>query len=255
MRPACRPAFTPLSPQATGRAGGSGGFGLEFVLGDRARILPLGGDVAVDELDDRDRRRVGGADAGLDDAGIAAVAVRVARPQHVEQLLELRLVEQAGLSEAAVGEAAALGQSHQLLDIGAKLLRLGGGGCDLLVLDERSRHVAEQGGAVAGGALELTPADAMTHGSCLSFVPEPYSEPDQSELRREPWYSGPRGLPGDRANPKKERGASQPRVPRRSSRKAARSQGGNGSAARRDGAAEPNPRAPKITRESEARIH
>src|SRR3569623_2619081 len=39
--------------------------GVLALLGhDRTRILPLGGDVAVDELDDRDRRRVRHADAG-----------------------------------------------------------------------------------------------------------------------------------------------------------------------------------------------
>lgn len=65
--------------------GGSGCLLLIFVgVLHRARILALGGDVAVDQLDDRDRRRVGGAQAGLDDAGIAALALGVALGQHVE---------------------------------------------------------------------------------------------------------------------------------------------------------------------------
>jgi hypothetical protein len=63
------------------------------------------------------------------------------------------------MGEAAVAEAALLGQRDQLLDVGPKLLRLGGGGGDLLVLDQRGGHVAEQGGAVARGALQLAAAD------------------------------------------------------------------------------------------------
>ncbi len=71
------------------------------------------------------------------------------------------------MRETAVGQAALLGQRHQLLDVRAKFLRLGDGGGDLLVLDERGRHVAEQGGAVARGTLKLTAANAMAHGYFL----------------------------------------------------------------------------------------
>jgi hypothetical protein len=42
------------------------------------------------------------------------------------------------------------------------------------VLDERGRHVAEQGRAVAGGALKFTMANAVAHGAFLSFVRGPY---------------------------------------------------------------------------------
>ena len=57
-----------------------------------AGILALGIDVAVDELDDRHRRRVAVAEAGLQDARIAAVAVRIALGEHVEELLDDGLV-------------------------------------------------------------------------------------------------------------------------------------------------------------------
>ena len=56
---------------------------------DRTRILALGIDVAIDEFDDRHRRGIAGADTGLDDARIAAVAVLVTLGQNVEQLLKL----------------------------------------------------------------------------------------------------------------------------------------------------------------------
>src|SRR5205085_5761334 len=77
------------------------------------------------------------------------------------------------LGEPAVAETTLLGQGHQLLDIGAKLLRFCRRRGDLLVLDERGRHVAEQGRAVARGALKLTVANTMAHGSVLSFVRGP----------------------------------------------------------------------------------
>src|SRR3546814_18954126 len=78
------------------------------------------------------------------------------------------------MGEAAVGEAALLGERDHLLDIGTKLLRLGRRGGDLLMLDEGRGRVADQGSAMAGGTLQLTAADAMTHGISFTFVPEPF---------------------------------------------------------------------------------
>src|SRR5687767_3503994 len=102
---------------------GSGGL-FELLALDRARILTLGRNIAIDELDDRDRRGVGRANAGLNDAGVAAVAIGVAGGEYVEQLLELGLVQQPRLGEPAIGEPALLGERHQLLDIGPQLLGL-----------------------------------------------------------------------------------------------------------------------------------
>jgi hypothetical protein len=83
----------------------SGGF-VELVGAlDRTAVLPLGGDVAVDQLDDRDRRRVRCAKAGLDDPAIAAASVGVARRQRVEQLDELRIVEQPRMRQAGGSKA------------------------------------------------------------------------------------------------------------------------------------------------------
>src|SRR5438270_5738426 len=96
----CHPRVAPSAyhqcTTATSRmAGHEGSSGFELFLGhDRARILPFCADVAVDEFDDGDRRRVGDTDTRLDDAGVAAVAVGVAWRDHVEQLGELRLVHQ-----------------------------------------------------------------------------------------------------------------------------------------------------------------
>src|SRR3569623_1097143 len=145
----------------------SGRFVEVLVVHHRARILALGADVAVDELDDRHRRGVRGADTGLDDAGVATVAVGVARGQHGELLHQLRVGEQARVRQATVGQATLLGERDQLLDVGTQFLRLGGGGGDLLVHDQRGRHVAEQGRTVGRGTLQLTAAYAMTHGNFL----------------------------------------------------------------------------------------
>src|SRR5699024_5500332 len=117
----------------------------------------------------------------------------------VEQLGQLGIVHQPRLGEPAVRQPAALGQCDQFLDVRAKLLRLGGGGGDLLVLDQRGRHVAEQGRTVARGALKLTMANAVAHGSILSFVWGPY---EVSPARR---FSGGPPLPpkqsGERCGP------------------------------------------------------
>src|SRR3712207_8885910 len=55
----------------------------------------------------------------------------VAGRERVEQLDELSIVQQARMGKAAVRKATLLGEGDQLLDIGAKLLRLGGRGGDL----------------------------------------------------------------------------------------------------------------------------
>src|SRR3546814_4099555 len=116
-------AGVPARPLSKRFVRSASGGSIQIVIAhDRPRILALGRNVAVDELDDRHRRRIRRADAGLDDAGIAALAIGVTRAEHVEQLGELRVVEQAGVRKAAVGEAALLGERDQLFDIGAKLL-------------------------------------------------------------------------------------------------------------------------------------
>src|SRR5690606_36726826 len=56
----------------------------------RPGILALGGLVAINELDHRHRGVVAIAEAGLEDADVAAVALLVAGAKHVEQLLDHR---------------------------------------------------------------------------------------------------------------------------------------------------------------------
>jgi hypothetical protein len=97
----------------------------------------------------------------------ATGAVSVARGQHVEQLHQLRVVKQAGVGQSAVRKAAMLRQRDQLFNVGAQFARLGQGRGDLLMLDQRGSHVAEQGLAVAGGAVELAAAVLVTHRSFL----------------------------------------------------------------------------------------
>src|SRR5215510_12292980 len=62
------------------------GRSLRLLLVRRAGILAPGVDVAVDEFDHRDRRRVAVAEPGLEHARVAAVALLVARTDDVEEL-------------------------------------------------------------------------------------------------------------------------------------------------------------------------
>ncbi len=127
----------PFSKSSRSPALGRGGFLLGWRLRlDRAGILALGLFVAVDELDHRHRRVVAVAEAGLDDAQVTAVAILVARRQHIEELLGLLDVAQLADRLAAQGEAAALTEGHELLDDRPQFLGLGQRGDDLLVLDQ-----------------------------------------------------------------------------------------------------------------------
>src|ERR1700751_1877985 len=87
-----------------------------FLLLHRAGVLALGIDVAIDELDHGHRGIVAVAEAGLDDAGVAALAVLVAGRQHIEQLLDLVDVAHLRDGLTAQGKAALLAERDQLLD-------------------------------------------------------------------------------------------------------------------------------------------
>src|SRR5262249_57980401 len=78
-----RPQGSP--PLRTSGGGGRSRLGLPL---RRAGILALGSDVAVDELDHRHRRRIAVTEAGLEHARVAAVALLVARTEHLEELLD-----------------------------------------------------------------------------------------------------------------------------------------------------------------------
>src|SRR4051812_44169404 len=133
----------------------------------RARVHAAGVLVTVDELDHGQGRVVAVAEAGLEDAAVAAVALLVARPEHLEELADHAVVAQLRHGEAAGVKVAALAERDQPLEHGAKVLRLGKRRDDLLVLDQRGRHVREHRQAMLGGAVEPPAAKPVTHGSLL----------------------------------------------------------------------------------------
>src|SRR6185437_1741791 len=108
-----RPILPLIHSRAESGWRSSGGFEL-FLTHQRTAVLTLGADVTVYELDHGDRRSIRRADAGLNDTGVAAVAVRITRSEHVEELGQLCIVHQPRLGEVAVRQAAALGERHQL---------------------------------------------------------------------------------------------------------------------------------------------
>src|SRR4051795_5350451 len=70
------------------RSGRGRRFGLRLrLLLHRSGVLTLRLDVAIDKLDHRDGRGIAVAETRLEHSGIAAVAILVARTQHLEQLL------------------------------------------------------------------------------------------------------------------------------------------------------------------------
>src|SRR3954463_15981162 len=86
------------------------------LLGRGAAVLALGGGVALDELDHGHRRHVTEAEAGLEDAQVAAVAGGVARAQRGEQLVgDVGIAQEADRLAAGV-QATPLAERDQLLD-------------------------------------------------------------------------------------------------------------------------------------------
>src|SRR5947209_13120739 len=112
------------------------GLGLFFIPWlDRTGILALGVGVTVHELDDRHRRIVAVAIAGLQDPAVAARTRSVTLRQRRQQLVgELGILELGDRLPARV-QPAALTERNQPLDDRAQVLSLRQSRADLLVLD------------------------------------------------------------------------------------------------------------------------
>src|SRR5690606_15715708 len=109
------------------------------------------------------------AEARLQHTDVTARTLLIARAEHVEQLCGPRLFRQRGISLTTGMKITPLAERDELLNIGAKLLRLGQSGHDLLMLDERDRHIGEHGLAMACGAIELATGFSVAHGPFSSL--------------------------------------------------------------------------------------
>jgi len=86
------------------------------VLLHRAGIQALCFDIAVDELDHPNRRRIAMTEARLEDPGVTALAILVARRQHIEELLDDNLVLKLRDGLAARMQIPTLAEGDELLD-------------------------------------------------------------------------------------------------------------------------------------------
>jgi hypothetical protein len=118
-------------------------------------LAPLGVDIAINEFDNGHRGVVAGAETGLHDADVAAVTGGITRSDGVEQLANGIIVADLRDRLAAGMQIAALAERDELFDDRTNFLGLRQGGHDLLMFDERSRHVGEHRLAVARGAVQL----------------------------------------------------------------------------------------------------
>ena len=64
-------------------------------------------------------------------------------------------------------QISALAERNELLDHGPQILRLRKGGHDLLMLDQRRRHIREHGTPVLGFAVELAMGVTVAHERLL----------------------------------------------------------------------------------------
>ena len=109
----------------------------------RPVVLALDARVAVDEFDHRHRGGIPAPVAGLQHPRVAAGAALVAGRQHVEQLLDHRLIAHARGREPARVQIAALGEGDVSVHHPLQILGLVEGGNDLLVQNEGGRQVGE----------------------------------------------------------------------------------------------------------------
>src|SRR5439155_26063198 len=120
---------------------------------------------AIDELEDDHRCVVAGAPARLDDAGVAAVAIREARRDGVEERPDHRGVRHHREHLTPSVKVFALGQRDHVLGGAANGLGLGFGRGNPLVAEERHEQVAEQRPAMLGEPSELVVGPAVPHRS------------------------------------------------------------------------------------------
>ena len=99
----------------------------------------------LDELDVDHLGRVAATRTELEDAGVAAGPLRVARGDLLEQLVDGELVLAERAQRLAPGvQVTALGERDELLDLGLDRLGLRLGGLDALVLDDLLAEVGQQ---------------------------------------------------------------------------------------------------------------
>src|SRR5215207_1990317 len=121
------------------------------------------GSGAVDQLDQRGLGAVALAEAGLQDAQVAARPLGHLRPDLVEQRHQhVAVVDLARRLPLGV-KVALLGQRDQLLGVRAELLGLGLGGLDPAVLEQARGHVPHQRLLVRGGAPQGAPLVVVPH--------------------------------------------------------------------------------------------
>src|SRR5205085_1590603 len=102
--------------------------------------------------------------AELQDPGVAASALRIARRDLLKQLVHRELVLAQGREGLAPRvQITPLGQRDQLLDLRLDRLGLGLGGLDALVVDDLLGQPTQQGPPVRGGTAELVALALVTH--------------------------------------------------------------------------------------------
>src|SRR5438093_10944062 len=131
----------------------------------RSSDLNAGCGLVVDKLDVHHRSRVARPGADLDDPRITAGTLGEARSDLVEQPVHGVLAAQERHRISLRGDVGGIlaGERDQLLRDRPQLLGLGLGGADTAVLEQRARHVREQGLTVRRVPAELPSATAMPH--------------------------------------------------------------------------------------------
>ena len=129
--------------------------------------MAFGINIAVNEFNDAHGRSIRTTETSLDHTAVTAATVGITRRQFVKQFHELRIIHQTAHREATVGQATLFRKRNQLFDIGTQFLCLWQSCLDLLMLDERSCHVAKHRSTVRRGTLQLTVANFMAHISFL----------------------------------------------------------------------------------------
>jgi hypothetical protein len=141
---------------------GTFSFALFSVLGWTGIQTP-GCRIAVNQFDHRHRRAVAIPETGFENPCITAVAFAIACAQYVKQFLHLVFVTNFRHGLTASMHVTTLGQRNQLLSNRPQILGLGQRCNNLLMLDQRSRHIGKHCLAMRACAVELASALSVAH--------------------------------------------------------------------------------------------